>query len=59
MCPYFHEKYEVCLLYNTLQQGYHKKAYCEECEKDHRDCPNYKQCAKSNGGTVPPPYKYR
>lgn len=59
MCPYYHEQYKICLLYKTTQPEYHKKAYCMEYDKDHKDCPNYKECARANGGTVPPPYKYR
>ena len=59
MCPYYNEQYKICLLYKTTQSDYNRNAYCMECKKDYTDCPNYKECARSNGGIVPPPYKYK
>ncbi len=59
MCPYYDKSRNLCKIYKTLQtNNYNREAYCEERMKDHTECPNYKQCERSYGGIVPPPYKF-
>ena len=59
MCPYYNEQYNLCRIYKTTPLDYTKRVHCLECEKSYKECPNYKECARVNGGTVPPPYKYK
>jgi len=60
MCPYYSREYKICKIYKTLyREGeYHTDAYCMEMRYDHTQCPNYKECMKSNNGIIPPPYKF-
>lgn len=60
MCPYYSKERQVCKIYDSLHRSgeYHTDAYCMEMRYDHTECANYKQCAQSYGGVVPPPYKF-
>ena len=59
MCPYYDSKSKTCLLYKTLQTDYQIRTYCMQLEKPFTECLNYKEAKRVNGGTVPPPYKYK
>ncbi len=57
MCPYYNEAYRYCKIYKTTPTEYTARAYCMECEKDYKGCPNYREMVRVNGYPVPP-YKY-
>ena len=58
MCPYYNRDNNTCKIYKTTPLNYIKDEYCMEMKCDYTECPNYKQCARANGGIAPPPYKF-
>ena len=61
MCPYYHRDYHKCIIYNIYKpEGeYHTDNYCMEKCYSYERCVNYQQAKTTNGGQVPPPYKYK
>ena len=59
MCPYYNEDYKKCIIYKTYPSDYTRKTFCMECDKPYKECANYKESKRVNGGEVPPPYKYK
>lgn len=59
MCPYYNRDYKKCIIFGIVPLEDTQRRYCEECVRPYTECPNYNRSKEINGGSVPPPYRYK